>query len=58
MVTYGASSLKKMRFLTVALNACCIKNGSSFHIFGPEYVQVFLKSSVFAFGMYNFSLAF
>jgi hypothetical protein len=31
--------------------ACCIENGSSFHSFGPEYVKVFLKSSVFAFGI-------
>jgi hypothetical protein len=28
----------------------------SFHSFGPEYVKVFLKSSVFAFGICNFSL--
>jgi hypothetical protein len=36
--------------------ACRIENGSSFHSFGPEYVKVFLKGSVFAFGICNFSL--
>jgi hypothetical protein len=50
-----------MRLLTFVLNAlweevCSIENGSSFHSFGPEYVKVFLKSSVFAFGIWNFSL--
>ena len=35
--------------------ACRIENGSSFHSFGPEYVKVFLKGSVFAFGICNFS---
>jgi hypothetical protein len=54
MVIQGTSSFK-MRLLTFILNAlwekaCCIENGSSFHSFGPEYVKVFLKSSVFAFG--------
>jgi hypothetical protein len=34
--------------------ACRIENGSSFHSFGPEYVQVFLKCSVFAFGNLKF----
>ena len=29
---------------------------NSFHSFGPEYVKVFLKNSVFAFGICNFSL--
>ena len=53
----------KIRLLTFALNvlweeACRIGNGSSFHSFGPEYVKVFLKSSVFAFGIFNFSLTF
>ena len=38
-----------MRLLTFVLNALWeetyrIKNGSSFHSFGPEYVKVFLKS--------------
>jgi hypothetical protein len=37
--------------------ACRIENRSSFHSFGPEYVKVFLKSSDFAFGICNFSLA-
>ena len=60
MVIYGESPFK-MRFFTFALNAlweesCCIKNGSSFHSFGPEYVKVFLKSSDFVFGICNFSL--
>ena len=32
------------------------ENGSSFHSFGPEYVKVFLKSSVFAFGICYFHL--
>jgi hypothetical protein len=41
-----------MRLLTFVLNAlweeaCHIENGSSFHSFGPEYVKVFLKSSVY-----------
>jgi hypothetical protein len=50
-----------MRLLTFVLNAlweeaCRIENESSFHSFGPEYVKVFLKSSVFAFGICNFSL--
>ena len=36
--------------------ACHIENRSSFHSFGPEYVKVFLKGSVFAFGICNFSL--
>jgi hypothetical protein len=49
-----------MILLTFVLNAllekaCRIENGSSFHSFGPEYV-IFLKSSVFAFGISNFSL--
>ena len=60
MVIYGTSSFK-MRLLTFVLNAvgeeaCRIENGSSFHSFGTEYVKVFLKSSVFAFGICNFSL--
>jgi hypothetical protein len=50
-----------MRLLTFVLyalweEACRIENGSSFHSFGPEYVKGFLKSSVFAFGICNFSL--
>ena len=50
-----------MRLLTSVLNALWkeafhIENGSSFHSFGPEYVKVFLKSSVFAYGICNFSL--
>jgi hypothetical protein len=50
-----------MRLLTFVLNAlleeaCHIENGSSLHSFGPEYVKVFLKSSVFVFGICNFSL--
>ena len=36
--------------------ACGIENRSSFHSFSPEYVKVFLKGSVFAFGICNFSL--
>ena len=36
--------------------ACHIENRSSYHSFGPEYVKVFLKGSVFAFGICNFSL--
>jgi hypothetical protein len=48
-----------MRLLTFILNALWeeagrIENRSSFHSFGPEYVKVFLKSSVFAFGICNF----
>jgi hypothetical protein len=50
-----------MILLTFVLNAllekaCRIENGSSFHSFGPEYAKLFLKSSVFAFGISNFSL--
>ena len=50
-----------MRLLTFVLNAlweeaCLIENGSSFHSFGPEYVKVFLESSVFAFGIVIFHL--
>jgi hypothetical protein len=50
-----------MILLTFVLNAllekaCRIENGSSFHSFGPEYAKVFLKSSVFPFGICNFSL--
>jgi hypothetical protein len=41
---------------TKSFGACCIENGSSFHSFGPEYVKVYLKSSVIAFGICNFSL--
>ena len=48
-----------MRLLAFVLNAlleeaCRIDNGSSFHSFGPEYVKVFLKSSVFAIAICNF----
>jgi hypothetical protein len=57
MVIYATSSFK-MILLTFALNAlweeaCRIENGSSFHSFDPEYVKVFLKSSVFAFGIFH-----
>jgi hypothetical protein len=50
-----------MRLLTFVLNAlweeaCRIEKGSLFHSFGTEYVRVFLKGSVFAFGICKFSL--
>ena len=61
MVIYGTPSFK-MRLLTFVLNAlweeaCRSENGSSFHTLGSEYAKVFLKRSVFAFGICNFSLA-
>jgi hypothetical protein len=61
MVIYDKPSFK-MIILTFVLSAlreeaCRSENGSSFHTLGSEYVKVFLKRSVFAFGICNFSLA-
>ena len=47
MVTYGTSPFK-IRLLTFGLNAFWeeafrIENGSSFHGFGPESVNVYIK---------------